>query len=196
MAILSNFNIGAATADALETVHVAMEFETGLQYMAASSYAWAERTRRIELLLADRSNRISELAFLEFDKPIWDSDKVEIYSVREFAGKKSLVLKKQAMDVPSELKTIGKVYSFIEENLNEMRGRSSDVLPHLEQGIYVQEILDNITHSAELSALSCCGFAEPESDEAPSALNKKRTLERLANGEIVNSEELIWDDVY
>jgi predicted dehydrogenase len=194
----SNYNTGAAASQALDTVHFTVEFETGLQLIGGTSYLWPQRRRQVELLLTDGAGQASELAVLVFDDPIWDLDRLEIYDVRASGGRPELVYKNGLSSAcwPTERLTVGKVCRFLEANLEEIGGRRNGLLPRLDQGVYVQEVLEAIAETAKGHALSLSAFQEPRNNGSVDPTARVDMLSRLSTGRPVEVGEYIWDRLY
>jgi predicted dehydrogenase len=198
LASKSNFSIGDSADEILDTLHLGLKLDGGMQVFGASSYLWSARQRKLELLLSDSTGAITELAVLVFDTPIWDVDQLCIYDVSSVGGQLKLIHSErvEASFWPPERLTIGKVCRFIEANLCELRGGASPLMPRLDQGVYIQTLLEEIVARTEEKTLRLSNFREPVTRGEGDLRVKLDLVERLRSGLSIAKEEYIWDGVY
>lgn len=141
----------------LDTINVNIKFGKNLFINGSSSFLWGKRDRRIMLYLSKPDSKISYIVEFSFDNPRWDIDVCTISSINKSANLKKIIKKwetKEKKDI-KELCGIEKIYNFIDENIKEIKNKKySQSLAHLEQGCYVQNVVESLMDDAKSLSVS------------------------------------------
>jgi len=152
------------STNTLDTVTVAMRLDSGLLITGTSSFTWAGRDRRLELMLADTTGTITQMLALAFDDPLWDIDHVEGFDLRADGGRAAKVWERRIAEneIPEDAFSVYKLVGFLRHNLATLHDTApTPHLAYLDQAIYVQRILHDITQASTRSALAALPFNGP-----------------------------------
>lgn len=124
-----------------DSITVTLRFENDLIISGISSYLRSKRTREIEFILANENGEISELAVLEFDKPLWDFDFLDIYDISASQGNLVRIYEQSNEPRDDEQHGLSKICKFIHQVVKDIDDSEGNKLADMEQGLCVQEIV-------------------------------------------------------
>jgi predicted dehydrogenase len=146
--ISSNYSHSANNL--IDTMSVNLMFQHIL-INANSSFLWCNRKRELNLFLSNDTGTISYVVEIIFDNPHWDVDVCTVSEIHENGSKKIVQVFQNDLSVyDSKTLCITKTIRFIEENISELEnGKVSDSVAHLNQAVYIQEIISRLGEHAE-----------------------------------------------
>lgn len=135
----SDFHTGGLSRP--DGITVTLNFENGPIISGSSSYLRSERTRKMEFILADEEGDATEIAVLEFDKPLWDYDYLKIYDITGSQGKLVKIYDLSSTPPEGNHHGLSKICKFIEWVVESIDYPDGMELANMEQGLFVQKIV-------------------------------------------------------
>lgn len=194
----SNFSTGHAEEAPLDSIYASLILNNNIHVFISSSLLWAQRDRRLELILGNEYNEAKELVRFVFDNPAWDIDTLDIYDITAQGGamQKIDLMHVARNDWPEEKFTIGKVCNFLEAALKIGDPLPNVPLPTAEHCVYVQQILSDLECLAKAQSLHQSIFIDPNVRDQNSVHTKLDTLQRIERNTLTDNSLYIWDKNY
>lgn len=183
----------------LDSVTAGIFFNNGLLVTGTSSFVWEGRDRRIELFLSNKTGEVTQLLTLRFDSPLWDIDHLSCYDLQAQGGKpvKLWTRTVEREEIPVQMFSIHKIVKFLEENLFDLQNqRDNRTLAYLNQGVYVQQILEDIVIAANNSCFHKTMFRNGSGERyirSPRLDEHEEALSSFASRDFLD-RSLTWDD--